>query len=163
MELKQRLNPKYVFIGLYILAFLAYVIYGLQPADAAESYDVSGNIRIPSIGLDSDVTTIGLDYGELHTPDTIVGSYTRNHNKTLLIGHAGTVFENLHNTRLGDKIYLDGEEYTIDSINLSVKEDIDMLELLSESPEKTLVLMTCAGNMLEGGDATFRLIVTASI
>lgn len=163
MELRQRLNPKYVFIGLYILAFLAYIIYGLQPADAVESYDISGNLRIPSIGLNSDVTTIGLENGELHTPDTIIGSYTRNTNKTLLIGHASTAFENLKNARLGDKIYLDGKEYTIDSINLSVKEDIDMLELLSESPKKTLVLMTCAGDTLEGGDATFRLIVTASV
>ncbi|MBR3246485.1 class F sortase [Candidatus Saccharibacteria bacterium] len=163
MELRRRLNPKYVFIGLYILAFLVYVIYGLQPADAVDSYDVSGNIRIPSIGLNSDVTTIGLEHGELRTPDTIVGSYSRNPNKTLLIGHASTVFENLHDIRLGDKVGFNGEEYTVKSINLSVKEDIDMLELLSNSPKDTIVLMTCAGDTLEGGDATFRLIVTASV
>ena len=163
MELRRRLNPKYVFIGLYILAFLVYVIYGLQPADAVDSYDVSGNIYIPSIGLNSDVTTISLEHGELRTPDTIVGSYSRNPNKTLLIGHASTVFENLHDIRLGDKVSFNGEEYTVKSINLSVKEDIDMLELLSNSSKDTIVLMTCAGDTLEGGDATFRLIVTASV
>ena len=89
MELKKRLNPKYVFVGLYALFFVAYIIVGLQPAEAAESYEISTNLNISSINLSSDVTNLKLENHKLETPDKIVGSFSRAENKTLLIGHSG--------------------------------------------------------------------------
>ena len=57
MELKRRLDPRIVFIGLYVLAFLVYIIIGLNTV-AAVQYEVSGQLTIPSIDLYSDVTNL---------------------------------------------------------------------------------------------------------
>ncbi len=41
------------------------------------------------------------------------------------------------------------------------KSMISMSELLKADDKETIVIMTCAGESLENGDATHRLIVTA--
>lgn len=163
MELRRRLNPIYIFVGLYILAFLAYIIYGLQPVDAARHYDVSGQIEIPDISLVSDVTDLSLEDGKLNTPDTIVGSFSIHKNKTLLIGHSSSVFHDLYLAKIGDEIKYDNKSYFIDKIEYKLKSDIKMSKVLAEEDEDTVVIMTCAGQMLENNDATHRLIITASI
>ena len=162
MELKRRLDPKTVFIGLYVVLFSIYIIVGLQPADAA-NYPVSAELSIPSIGLTSDVTTLQLENHALNTPDTIVGSYSQAEHKTLLIGHSTTVFERLNEVELGDLVEYDGGDYRVTSITILPKGEISMNEILQGADEDTLVIMTCAGQLLDGGDATHRLMITASI
>ena len=161
MELRKRLNPRIVFIVVYVVLFLAYIIYGLQPAEAAHSYEVATELKIPSIGLVVDVTKLDLVGNELKTPDTIAGSYTQAENKTLLIGHSTTAFSHLDGVKIGDELEYNGQEYKIVRATLAVKEVIDMDELLAPAEEDTLMIMTCAGTLLGGGDATHRLIVTA--
>lgn len=161
MELRKRLSSKYIFVGVYVLAFLIYVVYGLQPAEATASYSVTGEVEIPSVGLAAEVTELGLEEGQLKTPDSIVGSYKKAENKTLLIGHATGVFRDLNQTRLGDIIKYNDNEYKVVKLTYTVKEVINMNELLAPADTDTLVVMTCAGKMLDGGDATHRLIVTA--
>lgn len=163
MELKKRLNLKAVLIGLYAVVFVAYVIVGLKPAEAAQSYEISAELNIPSIGLVSDVTTLHLEDHELKTPDSIVGSFSRAENKTLLIGHSSTVFQNLDKVAVADEITYDDDIYIVKQIETLEKSEIDMSKLLAQADENTLVIMTCAGTDLGNGDATHRLIITAEI
>lgn len=160
MELKKHLDFRKVFAILYSVIFAIYIIVGLQPAEAA-NYKVDAKLEIPSIGLDSDVTALKLEDHRLDTPDTIVGSYAGAKNKTLLIGHSTTVFSELNKMRVGDVVIYNGKTYRAISRVFRAKEEIKMTELLKEEKNDTLVLMTCAGELLEGGDATHRLIITA--
>ncbi|MCR5699841.1 MAG: class F sortase [Candidatus Saccharibacteria bacterium] len=160
MELKRRLDPRVVFIGLYVLAFLIYAVVGLQSV-AAVRYEVSGELEIPSVGLVSDVTTLRFDGHELKTPDAIVGSYSQAKNKTLLIGHSTTVFKDLGQTQLGATINYDGQTYRVTAIDMVPKNTIDMREILAGTEQETLMIMTCAGELIGDGDATHRLILTA--
>ncbi len=161
MELKKRLDLRTVLVGLYAVVLVAFVIFGLQPAEAVQSYEVSAELAIPSIGLVSDVATLQLEDHELKTPDRIVGSYSKSKNKTLLIGHSSTIFQNLNKINLGDEISYNGKRYQVKKITISKKSEIDMSRLLASAEQDTLVIMTCAGNSLGNGDATHRLIVTA--
>ena len=161
MELKKHFNSKVLFFTLYYVAFAIYIIIGLQPAKATD-YNISGSIVIPSIDLVSDVTSLSLNNGKLDTPDTIVGSYSRNDNKTLLIGHSTTVFQALNQLNLGDEIQYNGQSYRVDEVAIVAKGDISMAKLLKGETTDNLVVMTCAGELLGNGDATHRLIVTAS-
>ena len=162
MEIGKRFNPRHIFFGLYIVAFLIYLTIGLQPAEAVNPVIVS-RLIIPSIGLDSDVQKVELKDHELKTPDLIVGSYSGAENKTLLIGHSSTVFLNLDNTQINDKIFYDGKIYNVDNKETLKKEDVIMPELLGSSDRETIVIMTCAGQDLGSGDASHRLIVTATL
>ena len=160
MELKKHLDLRYLFVGLYVLLFVAYFVVGLQPADAA-NYEITANLAIPAIGLGADVTSLELHDGKLDTPDTIVGSFTRAENKTLLIGHSTTVFEHLDSVQNGDVIEYDDRSYMVVSKEVLAKSDVSMMRLLKSESHDTLVLMTCAGELLGNGDATHRLIITA--
>ncbi len=161
MEIGKRLDPRYVFFGLYIFAFIIYIIIGLQPAEAVD-LQISSRLSIPKIRLDSDVTSLKMEDHELKTPDTIVGSYDSAINKTLLIGHSSTVFNRLNEVSIGDEILYGEKTYIIKTRETIKKEDILMTKLLSESEVDTLVIMTCAGDNLGMGDATHRLIITAT-
>ena len=162
MELRKRhLNARRVFVGLYVLAFAIYIIVGLQPAEA-KNYEVAAQLNIPSIDLAADVTELTLDNNKLDTPDTIVGSYSQAENKTLLIGHSSTVFENLHSVNLREEIDYNGKTYQIVGIHKMPKSEVSMRQLLKRADKDTLVIMTCAGELLDGGDATHRLIITAT-
>ena len=160
MEIGKRLNPRYIFFGLYFIAFFAYIVVGLQPAEAT-NYNISTKLVIPSIELDSDVATLKMENHQLSTPDTIVGSYSSSDNKTMLIGHSSTVFNHLNEVSLGDEIIYDDARYVVKEREILPKEDVIMPKLLSASNEKTIVIMTCAGEDLGKGDATHRLILTA--
>ena len=162
MEIKSRFDFRSLVILLYVICFAAYLIFGLTPAGAAH-YDAFTNIEIPSIGLNSEVTNLSLENNQLKTPDTIVGSYSKAKNKTLLIGHSGTVFSNLDEVWVGDAIEYNGASYLVKDIVVERKEDISMRELLSGADTDTLVIMTCAGTYLENNDATHRLLITAEI
>ena len=162
MELRKHFDWRYAFIGLYILAFAIYIIVGLQPAQATE-HEKTGEITIPSIGLRSETVGLELVGRKLETPDVLVGSYTKNENKTLLIGHSTTVFSELNRVQLKDKIIYDGRDYLVNKIETWKKELINMGRLLKAEEKDTIVLMTCAGELLGEGDATHRLIITASV
>ena len=160
MELKRKFSIKKLFTVFYVLALAVYLIVGLQPAGATE-YEVSGNLMIPSINLNSDVTDLELVEHKLETPDTIVGSYQKYPTKTLLIGHSSTVFENLNEVSLGDVIVYNGEQYKIAKTETLKKTNVDMNRILAPTRENTIIIMTCAGEIIDEKDATHRLIVTA--
>ena len=160
MELKHRWDPKIVFTVLYFVCFVAYLVVNLRTVEA-KAYDVATNLIIPSIGLSSNVTELTLVNGELETPDTVVGSFHRADNKTLLIGHSSTVFQELYKARIGDKIFYEGTIYYIVSAETLEKAAVDMSGILAKAARQTIVVMTCAGQDLGGGDATHRLLVTA--
>jgi LPXTG-site transpeptidase (sortase) family protein len=162
VELRKRLNSGIIFGGLYAVAFLAYIIYGLQPVEAAEAYDISGKLTISEIGLSTDVTSLEIKDGELKTPDTIVGSYSRAQNKTFLVGHSAAVFRHLDAVKYDDEIKYNNKTYKVTKIELVAKDEVSMNQLLNPSEEDTLVIMTCAGKKIGADDATHRLIITAA-
>ena len=160
MELRKHLDYRKIFIALFCLVFVAYFAYGLTPAEATY-YDVSGELEIPVIGLVSDVTKVEIVDNKLDTPDDIVGDYSPNHNATFLFGHSSGVFTELDNVRLRDAIIYNGASYRVVARDMITKSSINMNKLLAEKDRDTLILMTCAGTLLQGGDATHRLIITA--
>ena len=157
----KRFDFKRIVTLCYVVAFAAYLILGLQPAGAVQ-YEVSGALEIPSINLSSDVTTLELKDHKLNTPDTIVGSYSRYTTKTLLIGHSTTVFKDLNQIKVGETITYNGKKYLIKNTAIIAKPKINMDALLAPETQNTIIIMTCAGEILEGQDATHRLVVTAT-
>lgn len=160
MELKRRLNPRVIFVVVYILAFAAYIMIGLRSAEAA-NHVVSAELNIPEIGLTSDVAELTRNGDELTTPDQIVGSYSRANNKTLLIGHSTTVFRNLSNVKLGAEVNYDNTTYKVVAIDMAPKSNVNMNKILAGTDKNTIIIMTCAGQLLGDSDATHRLMVTA--
>ena len=161
MELKRRrFDFRKIVTLFYTVAVTTYLILGFQPAEATH-YEISGELNIPSINLASDVTTLELENHRLNTPDTIVGSYTKYDSKIFLIGHSTTVFKNLNQVTPGSTIYYNGKTYQITDIKTLAKSEIDMNILLAPEAHNTLVIMTCAGEILANQDATHRFIVTA--
>ncbi|MBQ3470222.1 sortase [Candidatus Saccharibacteria bacterium] len=162
MEIKKRLDFRIVMASLYIFAFLVYLLVGFMPAEAA-NYEISGKLLIPNAKIYSDVTTLSLENNELKTPDTIVGSFSRAENKTLLIGHSSTAFLNLHLAKIGDRVYYNKSIYYIHNKYTLDKAKVDMGDILRRAEKDTLILMTCAGESIGETDATKRLIIEASI
>ena len=163
MELKKSFDYRKIFIFVYALAFLIYIVVGLQPADASSQYLISGKLVIPSIDLDSDVASLSLSGNRLDTPDEIVGSFSRRDNDTLLIAHSTTAFRRLNDLTIGNMIiYNDIKYYVTDTVVLQ-KSDVEMSKILQEEPVDTIKLMTCFGELYEDGDASHRLIVTARV
>lgn len=163
MELRKSFSIRGTLFFLYFSFLLIWLAVGLSPAPVeATKYEISSELSVPSISLTSDVTSLKLKHGELETPDAIVGSFSWAKNKTFLIGHASTVFKNLKNVKIGDEIIYDYTTFVVQEIKTLKKAEISMNELLEESEVETLVVMTCAGESLPGGDATHRLIVTAT-
>ncbi len=164
MELKKSVDVRKVVISVYLLLIGVYLAVGFTPSKAeAFNYEISSELQIPSIGLTSDVTTLKMRDGQLNTPDSIVGSFSREKNKVFLVGHAGTVFQNLKDLKVGDEIFYDITKYTAKNIEILPKNEINMDEILQTADSETLVIMTCAGESLGRGDATHRLIVTATV
>ena len=161
MELKRRVSfRKYITI-FYVAAFFMYLVLGLQPAEATH-YAISGELRIPKIGLVSDVTTLELINHRLATPDTIVGSYSRYESKIFLIGHSSTVFKNLDQIQIGDTINYNNKEYIVEQTEILAKDVVDMKEIVGAEEINTLIIMTCAGESIGEHDASHRLVVTAT-
>lgn len=160
MELKRRFNFRRIITAIYVVAILAYLIVGLQPAEATQ-YNISGELKIPSIGLTSDITNLEIENHKLNTPDKIVGEYSRHSSKIFLFGHSSTVFEKLKYVKLDDEIKYNDKTYKITNIEILEKLDIDMNKVLAAENKNTLVIMTCAGMPVGEKDATHRLIVTA--
>ncbi|MBR3386112.1 class F sortase [Candidatus Saccharibacteria bacterium] len=153
---------KKIFGIVYFVALFIYLVVGLTPAKASD-YEAATEISIPAIDLRSDVVTVNMVGNELPTPEEIVGRFTWAKHKTLLIGHASTVFPRLKELQVGSTIYYDGDIYTVSQMEILAKADISMNKVLAAAEQDTIIIMTCAGKDLGGGDATHRLIVTAVV
>ncbi|MDO4612375.1 MAG: class F sortase [Candidatus Saccharibacteria bacterium] len=162
MELKRKFNFKTCLIAVYVLFAVFYLVIGFLPAEATE-YMISSSLSIPEIELSAEVTELELDDEGLETPDKIVGSFSYAENKTLLIGHSTTVFEDLSQVGAGSVVVYDGREYIVREAKTLAKDRIDMRKVLAEAEVDTIVMMTCAGELFGDGDATHRLILTATL
>lgn len=164
MELKKSISLRGIVTLVYVAFLAIYLAVGFSPAPAeAAKYEVATEISIPSISLTSDVTMMKLRDGNLDTPDTIVGSFSYAKNKVFLVGHSSTVFQNLKNVNVGDEIIYDYTTFVVKKAEVLARAEINMNELLAEAETETLVVMTCSGEELPGGDATHRLIITAEV
>lgn len=158
--MRRRVNLRRVVLTSYFVSFAIFVSVGLSPVFATR-YEISGKLTIPAINLETEVTDIELENNHLETPDLIVGSFASANNKTFLVGHASTVFHNLHKVQVGDIIEYNETKYVVKNTTVMAKSEISMRELLKTSDIDTLIIMTCSGEDLGGGDATHRLILTA--
>lgn len=160
MELKRHFDLRIVLTVVYVFLLGIYTLGILNPAGATE-IEVSADLRISSIDLDTGVATLHIKDNKLEAPDTIAGSLVSAQNKILIIGHSSTVFTNLNQIGLGDNVDYDYVNYRVVSIETLEKSKVHMDRIMRGEEQETLVLMTCAGEDLGGGDATHRLIVTA--
>ena len=151
----------------YLLALPAFIIIGLQPADtsaevrSSEISQAEEYLEIHSIGLSTPVIKTKISHNILNAPQYLAGAYHAHDNKTLIIGHSATIFENLHDVSLGDLVDYEDGTYRVSDITTKAKADISMSEILKDEPAPTLILMTCAGEPLDGMDFSHRLIITA--
>ena len=150
-----------VWVAFYVATVLSYFAAGAHLSASATSYDIIGTLTIPSAGVSSQVATVEIEDSTLEAPGEIIGSYSRYAGKTFLFAHSTTAFKNLHLANVGDTLYYAGRAYTIVNIETKAKADISMTDILSATDTDTLILMTCSGEDLGGGDFTHRLIVTA--
>jgi len=161
VEIRKRFDLRMVVAVTYFVALAVYLAVGLAPAEAT-NYEISAMLSIPAIDLNTGVTTLSLRKQQLDTPEEIVGSFAKNDSNTLLVGHASTVFSGLYSLKIGDEIIYDDDTYTVKELRTVTKDEINMHELLSEREEKTLTIMTCAGEDFGNGDAAERLILIAT-
>lgn len=153
-------NSRVIFIAFYVVFLAAYIIIGLQPAEAA-SYKISSTISIPTINLNSGITKLTLENGQLNIPDNIIGEFYSSRKNILLLGHSTTSFQNLEDVELEDIINYNDDTYQVSDIKVVEKESIKMTDLLKSTGTPKITLMTCAGTLLPNQDATHRLIITA--
>ena len=155
---------------MYAMAGAAYFYLGSQPnfsgeasAYAREAAEASGVLEIPSISLSAPVSDAELSGRKLSVPDYIVGKYFSYEDRVLLMGHSSTVFAKLSEVKVGDEISYGGRVYKVASREIRPKAEISMQEILEDTGEPTLVLMTCAGEHVSGQDYSHRLIVNAVV
>ncbi len=162
-----RRRIKLALLAFYAIAIPAFIVIGLQPAytsaevKAQESATAEEFLTIRSINLETPVSRVYLKNNTLDAPQYIAGYYRSYENKLLLIGHSLTVFENLKDIKIGDKIDFADGTYVVKNLETKEKSAIDMSEILKNEDVPTMILMTCAGEQLSGVDFSHRLIVTA--
>ena len=149
-------------LGFYALFLPAFIFIGLQPATAT-SVEASSEstLDIPSLALSSSVVDVQLSGKTLPTPAYDIGRYSLYPSKIFLFGHSTTAFRDLEDITLGAEILYDSETFVVETIETLAVRDIDMSALLAPAPERTLVLMTCAGTE-SFGRYPERLIITAT-
>ncbi|MBQ2638683.1 sortase [Candidatus Saccharibacteria bacterium] len=148
-----------IFGIIYFLVAAGLTTYFFVPKPVDASSDE--RLFIPSIGLVARVENIERQGNTLKSPDYIAGAYFATAHKTVIIGHSSTIFKDLHNIKISDKFNFDNKSYIVKKIEILEKSVIDMNEIVSETEENTLVLMTCYGESLGGQDFSHRFIVTA--
>lgn len=144
----------------FMIMLPIYLFIGLQPTPLVDAASYPA-LEIPSINLKTPVTSVELVDRQLSVPATIAGIYQPFNNKLFIIGHSSTVFKNLSHLQTNQSFIYDGEQYLITDRIILEKTSINMGELLSDTPRKTVIIMTCAGDPLPNQDATHRLIITA--
>ncbi len=164
MRIKRGFDYRILFTVVYVAAGFYCFMLGLRPAGATR-HENNSYLGIPSISLMSSVESMELSDNRLHTPDMVAGSFNYNNsNRTLLVGHSSTVFDSLSKVRLGEKVFFDGSVYKIHTMEVLEKSAINMNQLVKDdgSDIQKLIIMTCAGELYENGDASHRLIIIAS-
>lgn len=164
----QALNPlnwsartvKVVTAAFFTIMLPIYLFIGFLPSTPADALDYP-HLSIPSISLDTPVATVELIDHQLTAPATIAGVYRAAPHKLFLLGHSTTVFRDLHRAELGNEFTYDGQTFRITHITTIPKAEISMSTLLKAEEHDTIVIMTCAGELLANQDATHRLIITA--
>lgn len=148
------------FASLFIILAPVYFFSGIQPVSSIEAASYP-ELNIPSIDLSTPVAPLEMTDHQLIAPATIAGSYSQAEHKQFIIGHSSTVFQNLENVQMYQRLSYNNTEYTITTIETLEKSAIDMNAILAPADADTLVIMTCAGTPLPNQDASHRLIVTA--
>ena len=149
-----------IFAGILYFAIVAgFTAYVFMP----KAVDASSEERLfmPSIGLIAHVKDIEKTGNQLIAPDTIAGAYQPTIHKTVIIGHSSTIFKDLKNIDDEAEFTFDNVKYKVKTIEIIEKRYVNMDEIVSETPVKTVVLMTCYGEPLGGQDFTHRLVITA--
>ncbi len=153
-----------VFLALFFLIVAPiYIFIGVQPAATSLDYTGLPELSIDRLQLTTPVETLQLTNHQLIAPDHIAGSFSQHDNKTLIIGHSSSVFQNLSALQLGDQFIYNGATYSIVNMDILAKTDVNMEAVLASAEVPTLILMTCAGDPLPNQDATHRLLLTAEI
>lgn len=150
-----------MFLGAFFAIMLPiYIFIGLQPVPSADATSLP-RLEVPSINLTTPVATLEVEDRQLTAPNTIAGVYYSAQNKSFIIGHSSTVFQQLDQVHVNDIFTFDDKTYQIQELKTLLKSDIDMDEILQNESEPTIIIMTCAGQPLANQDATHRLIITA--
>lgn len=153
---------KVFFAGFFLIMLPIYLYLGFQPADAYSSAERT-TLSINSIKLNTPVVGLEMKNRQLVAPGKIAGSFSQHTNKELIIGHSSTVFQNLHQVELGDRITYHDVHYKVTTIETLLKSHINMAKILAPASTQTIIIMTCAGESLPDQDATHRLIITAEV
>lgn len=150
-----------VVTAMFFMVMLPIYLYiGFRPASSLD-FTNEPTLEIPSIGLSTPVIEIQLENRELIAPATIAGVYHANPHKLFIIGHSSTVFRDLYKLETESNFVYAQHTYRVVSTVTLEKSAISMAELLAETDEETIIIMTCAGKPLPDQDATHRLIITA--
>lgn len=156
---------KVAFTLFYLLTVPVYIYYAFQPAEASAEViaeQTVASLAIPAISLDTPVIPSVPENQSLSVPDRVPGVYSEDPSKLLLLGHSSTIFKDLKNLAQGDEIIYNSETYIIKNIEILEKSAISMPDILAATSQKTIILMTCAGQPLGHNDYTHRLIITAT-
>ena len=149
-----------IILGVLYFAIIAgFTAYVFMPKTADASSEE--RLFIPSIGLVARVKDIERTGNQLIAPDEIAGAYKPTNHKTVIIGHSSTIFKDLKNVSGDDSFTFDNKSYKIEKREIVEKSLIDMADIVSETKENTVIIMTCYGEPLGGQDFSHRLIITA--
>ncbi len=153
----------YFFFAFFATYFGVKMMQNANSVYARESASATEELSIPSIELSTPVIVAEYEGKNLAVPDQIAASYSVNKNKTLLYGHSSTIFHDLKNIAIDDEVIYQEKTFRVVSIETKKKEDISMKEILSETEQNTIVIMTCSGEAIPNtnGDHTHRLIIYA--
>ena len=139
---------------------------------ATTSFASEPPIALLSIGSanlsNAEIISAPPDGRTLPTPEHQIGLYQPYTDLTFLYGHNTTIFTDLHNVNLGDQITFrhletrDLTTYQVTDIQTLKNSNVHMGQLLAKPSEKTLILMTCAGQFQDSlGTYDERLIIWA--
>ncbi|MBV9579109.1 MAG: sortase, partial [Chloroflexi bacterium] len=144
-----------------------------QDSSSGTGYGAAEWMRIPTIGVDSHITDVGVVDGFYDVPWFDIGHHADSHNpgeagNCIFNGHvatinAGEVFRHLDQLQRGDAIYVYTPAYRLDwVVTDSFPVDQDDNSFLDDTPEAQVTLYTCTGefNPIERSFAQ-RLVVTA--
>jgi len=182
MKYKTQITVFIMFVLINLFSIGAGLTKGVMAAEVMTTFHVPNRLVIPSIGLDSEVVSIGLaiiqvdgqTYGQWLVDDNLIGWHDQSAplgqiGNTVLNGHSdrgGVIFQNLHLVAPGDTITIFANDqvydYTITETTLvqekgvSLEQRIQNAQLIMPTKDERLTLITCANP-----EATHRLIVTA--
>jgi len=146
-----------------------------QSADSDVGFGAAEWMRIPSIGVDSHISDVGITGGFYDVPWFDIGHHADSRSpgdlgNAVFNGHvvtinAGEVFRHLDEVRRGDAIYVYTPTYRLDWVAIDTfSVDQNDNSFLDDTAEPRVTLYTCTGqfNPIERSYAQ-RLVVTAQL